>query len=50
MYEFDDKIAAKWFGKRTADEYYYYYSPNRRIKYMTVPTLSISSLKDPLIE
>lgn len=50
MYEFDDRVASKWFGKRTADEYYYHYSPNRRLKFINIPTLCISSLKDELIE
>lgn len=49
LYEFDDKITSKWYGRKDALDYYNYYSANRRIQSISIPLLSISSLSDPVI-
>lgn len=48
--DFDNRITCKWYGLRSGEEYYNYFSGNRRLKVIDKPSLFISSKSDPIIE
>ena len=50
LYEFDDRVASKFFGRKNAEDYYEYYSANRRMEHVEVPFLSITSELDPILD